>query len=305
MEEKIGHVRLDIFEELENVYNEGDDVETFVLDTLKSGRDVRETLAEDTRWPVLYQLSPERQNLVEVMDIRPDDAVLELGAGMGTLTGAVARRCGIVDCVELSLRRSQANAWRNREHGNICIHVGNLEHFRAERQYDVVLLIGVLEYAGTFMKGERPFHAMLKAAFDFLRPGGKAYIAIENRLGMKYLAGCSEDHLGRPFVGIEGYDCPEKIRTFTHSELEALVVEAGFQSAFFYYPFPDYKLPSVIFSDTQLADRGALGWNSDNYDQDRIFIFDDRKALKSLPKQEFKMLSNSFLVEAQKGCEIE
>lgn len=301
MEMKIGKVGIDVFEDIEQVYNEGDDVETKVLETLKNGDDVLDVLREDSRWPILYQLSPERKNLVDVMDIGAEDSVLEIGAGMGAITGAVAQKCKEIDCVELSLRRSQANAWRNKDWDNIRIHVGNIENFCTEKSYDVVLMIGVLEYAATFMKSESPFEAMLKMARQHLKPGGKLYVAIENRLGMKYLAGCGEDHIGIPFVGVEGYHCDSRVRTFTRSELKELLKISGFASEYFYYPLPDYKLPSVIFSDDYLADRDVINWSSWNFDQDRIVTFDEAKALKSLPAEEFKVLANSFLVEARKG----
>ena len=35
-----------------------------------------------------------------------------------------------------------------------------------------------------------------------LKKGGRIVIAIENRLGLKYFAGCAEDHLGTYFSGI-------------------------------------------------------------------------------------------------------
>ena len=50
-----------------------------------------------------------------------------------------------------------------------------------------------------------------------MKKNGKLYIAIENRLGMKYFAGYNEDHIGKPFIGIEGYDNKNKVRTFTYS----------------------------------------------------------------------------------------
>ena len=48
-----------------------------------------------------------------------------------------------------------------------------------------------------------------------LHAGGRIVIAIENRMGLKYLAGCREDHLGTYFSGIEGYNSESVARTFT------------------------------------------------------------------------------------------
>ena len=39
-----------------------------------------------------------------------------------------------------------------------------------------------------------PYVEMLRKIRNHLNPGGKIVIAIENRLGMKYWAGCAEDH---------------------------------------------------------------------------------------------------------------
>lgn len=301
MAEMIGGVTLRTFgPESVRMYNEGDEVEEFILSVLKSGQDVREVLAQDNRWPVLYQLSPERANIVSPMDIRPEDRVLEIGAGMGAVTGAIASRCEQVDCVELSMRRSLANAYRNQGYGNIHIYVGNFQAFQPAGTYDVVLLIGVFEYAQSYIDGDAPYAAMLARVRSMLKPGGRLYIAIENRLGMKYLAGCVEDHLGRSFAGIEGYATADPVRTFTKSELRGMLLGSGFSSIYFYYPFPDYKLPVAIYSDDYLPpslDRSAA--KRANYDQDRFFCFDDAAAYETLAStDERAAFANSFLIEA-------
>ena len=61
------------------------------------------------------------------------------------------------------------------------------------------LFIGVFEYAACYTDNENPFSYMLQLVERHLAPGGKIIIAIENRLGLKYWAGCAEDHVGRFF----------------------------------------------------------------------------------------------------------
>ena len=303
MPEKIGGVTLDYRWLPEGaVYNEGDDVEERVLAVLKSGQDPLEALKEDDRWPVLYQLSSRRQVIVEPMTLKKTDRVLEIGAGMGPLTGALASRCGYVDCVELSARRSLANAYRNRAHDNITIYVGNFEAVQLPEQYDVITLIGVLEYAASYIHTQGdPFEAMLRRAGEMLKPGGLIYIAIENRLGMKYFAGCREDHLGLYFAGVEGYPAGGGVRTFTHSELRALLDRSGFDSPYFYYPCPDYKLPSVIYSQDMMPSREAYISDGVSYDQPRSRLFSEQEAMHSLAgTEEQKTFANSFLIEARK-----
>lgn len=300
--EKIGSVVLDFFGTVpEEVYCEGTDVEERVLQIFKAGEDPIEVLKQDNRWPLLYQLSASRGNITLPMQLDKDKTVLDLGSGMGAITAAIASRCGRVDCVDISLARCRANAYRNRDAKNVRIHVGNIMQYESEEQYDIILLIGVLEYAAVFCDEENPFDKILQLCKKWLKPNGILYIAIENRIGIKYMAGCNEDHLGRPFVGVEGYHCQEKMRTFSRSELLEIVERAGFVSSFFYYPLPDYKLPIVIYSDDYLPGNELNLPFPTNYDADRYFCFNDVLTLKSLrSSDEFKMLANSFLLEVRK-----
>lgn len=303
MIEKIGNVflNLDYFKN-EDLYNEGDDVEEKILQTVKQTDDYTNVLASDNRWPILYQLAKERENIVEPMDIALTDDVLEVGAGMGAVTGALARRSKSVDCIELSKRRSLANAYRNRKYKNIRIFVGNFQDIPIVKKYDIVTLIGVLEYAQSYIKSEHPFEDFLQKISDALRPGGKMYVAIENKLGLKYFAGCAEDHLCSPFSGIEGYTSNQPVKTFSRSQLNQLILQNGFQSTYFYYPYPDYKLPTIIYSDDYLPGKTFSIPTSQNFFMDRVVCFDERKAYSSLANaQELKTLSNSFLVEAVKA----
>ncbi len=95
---------------------------------------------------------------------------------------------------------------------------------------------------------------MLEKAKSMLHPGGVLIIAIENQLGLKYLSGYSEDHLGRPMLGIEDQYTASTVVTFGKRELTRRVVAAGFTEQQFWFPFPDYKLPVFALSDRALAD---------------------------------------------------
>lgn len=73
-------------------------------------------------------------------------------------------------------------------------------------RFDVVTLIGVLEYARKYFSvepGNDPVKATLEKARRMLKPGGVFLLAIENQLGLKYFAGRPEDHNGVPMYGIE------------------------------------------------------------------------------------------------------
>ena len=91
---------------------------------------------------------------------------------------------------------------------------GALEAFEDRDGFDLVCLIGVLEYAGCGMGETAEPVTFLESAAQNLRPNGALLVAIENQIGLKYLIGYEEDHLGRPWVGVEGYGQGEGVETF-------------------------------------------------------------------------------------------
>ena len=307
-EEIIGKVKLnyswysgeDLYSDGDAVENrDGDAVENRILDIVRNEEGYEFALDEYTSWPILYHLTRQRENIVLPMEIGKTDEVLEVGAGMGAVTGALARKAKKVDCIELSRRRSLVNAERHKDLDNIEIFVGNFRDIRIEKKYDAVVLIGVLEYAVYYVGGENPYETFLKKIAECLKPGGKLYVAIENKLGMKYFAGFHEDHLGKPFVGIEGYKKGDHVRTFTRSELSELASRCGFEDLYYFYPFPDYKLPTVILSDDNIRDAEIDFDEDSNYDLDILKLFSQRKAFAGLKgTDERAIFANSFLLKA-------
>ncbi|MCI6432058.1 MAG: class I SAM-dependent methyltransferase [Lachnospiraceae bacterium] len=302
MIEKIGNVSVNYdFYSGEDLYSDGDEMENKILQIVKNESGYEYCHEKYNEWPVLYHLTRQRENIVEPMDIQYSDEILEIGSGMGAVTGALARKGKSVDCIELSKRRSMVNAYRHKDMDNIQIYVGNFQDIVLEKKYDVITLIGVLEYGYHYIKGQCPYEDFIKKTASMLKPGGRLYIAIENKLGMKYFAGYSEDHLWKPFVGIEGYSKKDKVKTFSKEQIEKLLLENGYKTLYFYYPFPDYKLPTVIYSDDNIENVKMGFPEQSNYDTPVIQMFRMNEAFESLRgSSERKMLSNSFLVEAKK-----
>lgn len=300
--EKVGNVSLDYtYYSGEDYYSEGA-AEDRLLDYVMhhSEADYEEHITGSRSWSVMYHLSHIRENAVSWLPIKSDQNVLEIGSGCGAVTGAFARVADSVTCIELSKKRSLINAYRNKEYSNLKIMVGNFEDIEPnlEEKYDYITLIGVFEYARSYITGENPYNEFLKKLKKHLAPGGKIIIAIENRLGLKYFAGCKEDHLGSYFAGIMGYNAADGVKTFSKKSLCNLLDEEGYKYKF-YYPYPDYKLPHTIYSDDKLPGRGDLDTNLRNFDADRIVLFDEERAFDSLIEEGlFPEYSNSFIIMA-------
>ncbi len=297
----IGNVRMDMrFYKDKDEYSDGE-IEEEILEIVKENNDLEIACYQTDSFAVYYHLSKERELITEPMYIRKNDSVLEVGSGCGAITGALAEKANSVDCIELSKRRSMINAYRHKKYGNIQIYVGNYEDIKVDKEYDVITLIGVFEYASYYIHSEKPYENFLVNLRKKLKKGGRIYIAIENRLGAKYFAGCMEDHNGKVYSGIEGYVEDIKARTFSYYELQNLFMKAGFQNFIFYYPYPDYKFPLQIYSDDFLPYEGSITMKGSNYSTSRIEVFDEIKFWNSLHyKEEFRMFANSFLVELRK-----
>lgn len=299
--EQIGKVNLDLtYYSGEDVYCDG----AVEDELLKIARDYAAVeypriIEERKNWETLYHLSAQRENIVEWLPMDKNMKVLEIGAGCGAITGVLSRKAGSVTCVDLSKKRSMINAYRHTDCDNITIHVGNFQDIEPSlpTDYDYICLIGVFEYAKAYIGGDEPFETFLHIIRRHLKTDGRIVIAIENKFGLKYWAGCKEDHLGSFFSGIEGYPDGGGARTFTRNGLETIFESCGIKDYAFYYPYPDYKFMVSLYSDGYQPKMGELSVNMRNFDRDRLVLFDERKAFDNILREGlFPLYSNSYLV---------
>jgi SAM-dependent methyltransferase len=300
MEESMGKDVLNLtYYKGEDLYSDGD-VEDKILEIFKSNEDIQTRLMKDDDWAILYHLSPIRQNILEWYDFDQNATVLEIGSGCGAISGLFCEKVKRVVGIELSKRRSMINAERNKQFDNLEIMVGNFEDIELTEQFDYVTLIGVLEYADSYINSDKPYEEMLRKVKKFLKPGGKLIIAIENKFGLKYWAGAMEDHTGNLFDGLEDYRNVSSVRTFSKNEIEELLGQAGYSENEFFYPIPDYKLPNVVYSEKFLPSMGDLRNMSTAYDRARFKLFDEDTVYDQLCKdKQFEYFSNSFLIFAK------
>lgn len=298
--ETIGKVTLDLTHYPgEDYYCDGE-IEDELLAIVKDNptSDYRQIIEEKKNWPVLYHLSELRQNIVSWLPEK-DAKILEIGSGCGAITGALARKARELTCVDLSKKRSMINAYRHQELSQVTIRVGNFQDIEPhlDTDYDLICLIGVFEYAQGYIGADAPYTKFLDIIRRHLKKDGRIVIAIENRIGMKYFAGCQEDHLGTYFSGIEDYPEGGVVRTFSRPRLEEIFRKCDIGDYSFYYPYPDYKFAHTIYSDQRLPGVGELTTNLCNYDRERLLLFDEKIAWDSVIRDGlFPLFSNSFLV---------
>jgi 2-polyprenyl-3-methyl-5-hydroxy-6-metoxy-1,4-benzoquinol methylase len=239
-------------------YNDGDEIETRIFNIIKNATDIS-TLSTELRqhctdWPSQYHLTSARANIMRPFEQTLKGAnVLEIGAGCGAISRYLGECGAQVLALEGSPRRASIARSRTRDLDNITVLAEKFDQFKSDHQFDVITLIGVLEYANLFTPGDNPALIMLQRVRQLLKPEGKLIIAIENQLGLKYFAGAPEDHFGQPMVGIEGRYGKDQAQTFGRPVLTRLLKQAGFEASSFLAPFPDYKLPSSIVTEAGFA----------------------------------------------------
>ncbi len=310
---KIGKVTLILdYYSGEDSYSDGD-IENELYSYIKEyGSLAENVLQEDLRWPTIYHLSKIRENVLNWYTFNKDATILEIGAGLGAITGLLCEKVSSVTVCELSLRRAEILATRHRDKDNLKIFVGNLKDIPISEKFDYVSLIGVLEYAPSFFDAKDSYGQMLGIVRSLLKKDGTLLLAIENKNGLKYWCGSNEDHTGSAYEGINSYpNTSSRVGTFCKQELKALLERNGFTYNNFYYALPDYKLPSYIFSDRYLPTFDSLRkYTPFYYDENsRMLNADEKNALKDIVSNNaFPYFANSYIVEAscsQEYCDVQ
>lgn len=294
-------------------YSDGE-AEDFLLDLFRQLPDdqlgpMSESLERSiTDWPTEYHLSRQRHCLLRPLRIGAGERVLEIGSGCGAITRYLGETGAQVTALEGSLQRATITAERCRDLPNVKVIAGNFGAFPERDEFDWIISVGVLEYANLFMGPDEPAQRFLAKIGRLLAPGGRLVLAIENQLGLKYWAGASEDHVGRPFFGVEGRYSSTTPTTYGRRHLEELLSSAGFLHQELLLPYPDYKLPTTIIRATALAAgdlsvaslvHGLLGRD---YGPTWYAFVDEHRVYGTLQQNELIAdLSNSFLIIASPG----
>lgn len=294
-------------------YSDGKEQEEELLAILQNTQDVSSFSEELTQkihdWPSRYHLSPARHNLLRPFThLLNSRTFLEIGAGCGACTRFLGEAHASILALEGSPLRARIAQERCRDLSSVSIVCDNIQSLKVGTTFDFVSLIGVLEYADRFIEAPQPGLALLHRCNTLLNDSGVLIIAIENKLGLKYLAGACEDHTMEPMFGIDGRYEGSGVRTYGLAEIKGLLAQAGFIHSELFLPLPDYKLPTTILCPRGLSsesfNRAQLLMNSTAEPQGRSEhpLFSLEAAWQSVVQNGIERdLANSFLLFATKN----
>lgn len=156
---------------------------------------------------------------------------VDFGSGWGSLSFGLSKFYDTVYSVDGVHERLRFQAIRAELDGvdNIClIRSSLLKVPLPDNSVDLVVLNGVLEWVGLSMPHLDPRKVqllLLREVRRILKPSGKVYIGIENRLGLQYFLG-ARDHSGLPFTSLVPRKVADKMLRFVNRGKTELVTDA-------------------------------------------------------------------------------
>jgi SAM-dependent methyltransferase len=233
-----------------------------------------------------------RGDIHAVLPISQDSIVLDAGSMWGGITLPLARFCHTIYAVDQtweSLKYLEVRAKQESLNNIIPVESSIAKLPFESAKFDLVILNGVLEWLATDedvvlerdwdnastkvlskIKGVNPELmqlAGLKELNRVLKDDGSIYIAIENRIGLQYLAGYPDDHVNIRFVSFlprfladfitrKVKNHPYRTYLYSPNKLKKLLKRAGFRHVELYSSYPHYNIISRL---TPFADFDSLG----------------------------------------------
>ena len=242
------------------------------------GGDEKQILRENRELEYFYALSDMRENLLEWYPFGREDALLQIGSGFGAMTGLFAARAGEVTVLDGDEEDLAVNRRRHGGRDNINYVNCTLDEYAARAAkggetapggaglYDCVTLVDGL--------GENP-EETIALAKSLVRPGGVLLLAADNPLGLKHWAGA-----------------PAEAGAMGRTRLLELLPGAEC-----YYPLPDYRAASEIYSDGRLPGKGDLTGMVISYDYPQFLRTDVGASWDKICQEgSFREFANSYLM---------
>lgn len=244
-----------------------------------------------------YLLDVERQKYIDLINFKPTDTVLEIGASMGQHSRIISQRCGHLEALEVVYEQAVfAKLWCEQDgQSSVNVSVGGADGFLPykDNSFDVLIMNYVLEWSASRSRlNPVDYHLQfLSECFRVLRPGGEFFISTKNRHGLGLLLGAVDEHVGFRFGNalprwlgailgrlINTGDRLVKsgdLRGYLHSRkaIENIYQKVGFTDLKAFLLLPDARRPKVVedFVPAGLNRIRAQGYWAHSSKKERLF----------------------------------
>ena len=268
------------------------EIDTELYKQLCDAKNRDDELIKYSDYFLLYNFSSARKNLYDWFEFDETASLLEVGSECGCLTEFFAKRVKNVTALEIDKEKIEINRYRNKKNKNVKVLTYNRFSFDKADKFKYIVLTGTLEDMTQYSKDGKMSDAdLLKSLKKLLTEDGVIFLATNNKLALSSFAGVADPVQGRVFASLEGLGSP-----YTKDRLMKLFMDTGLSRLDTYYPMPDYRLPSVLYSDEYLPLPGDYRVDNVSFSADSVKIFDETSVADELLKDRlFPEFANSFL----------
>ncbi len=161
-------------------------------------------------------------------------------------------------------------------------------------RYDVIVSIGDLE------RTEEP-EKLLDVWHGMLEPEGRLLLALNNRLGLKYFCGDRDPYTKRVFDGVENYRHMKSEftgRMYAKSEIEEMLLAAGWDRFHFFSVLSDLDNPAFIFAEDYLPNEDMANRLFPTYNYpDTVFLEEEGLHDSLIENGMFHTMANAYFIE--------
>lgn len=211
---------------------------------------------------VKYVTSSGRANFLDLLTLKKENRVLEIGPGLGQFTPLIAEKVKHVYALEVVQGQAEFSSERCRQQGvtNVQFACGG-DDCRLpypDGSMDNVIMNLVFEWCATRNSNEAADVGQLRILDEILRvlnPHGSLYLSTKNRFAMQYLLGNTDEHsfhmrfgnalprsLHNFLLKRNGYDRPQGL-LHSHNKLQSMMSKAGFSDLQSYWATPEMRFP--------------------------------------------------------------
>ncbi|MGN0495214.1 MAG: class I SAM-dependent methyltransferase [Lachnospiraceae bacterium] len=277
------------------------------IDFFNKNSNIEQGLSRIDDYDLFYQFAPMRKNIINWYKYKENSTVLEIGCGCGTLTEFFLEFAKNVTTLEIDDELFAMSKLRFNDIENVDNRCGDFSAIREYEKFDYIVMIGVFEKLGKYFPYlnvndmEQLYVQYLRIICSHLTENGEIIIGLDNKYGLKFWSGMKDEFSGKEFYGIEGDVSEASLSRFGYKNLMSLFNRIKDIHIDYYYPVPDFRFPTEIYSDEYLPKPGCINKITPSYRENRLMIFDEVRAFENICKDGlFKEFANSYLMICKK-----